>query len=190
MATQYYTATSIDGYIADSDNSLEWLFQMGEAPGMEEDYPQFMGAVGALAMGSTTYEWILDHTGLREDPSQWEHDVPCWVFSSRELPRLAGADIRFVSGAVGPVHAEMAAAAGDKNIWLVGGGELVGQFYDQGLLDELVLGVASVTLGAGAPLLPRRITGLRLLSARQYGESFVSLRYAVSPARGDQQPPG
>ena len=51
----------------------------------------------------------------------------------------------------------MVEAAGGKNVWLVGGGELVGQFYDHGLLDELIVTIASVTLGAGAPLLPRAI---------------------------------
>jgi Dihydrofolate reductase len=49
----------------------------------------------------------------------------------------------------------MVAAAGNKNVWIVGGGELAGQFYDQGLLDELFVQVGSVTLGAGKPLLPR-----------------------------------
>jgi dihydrofolate reductase len=87
------------------------------------------------------------------------------------------------------VHAEMVAAAGAKNVWLVGGGDLVGQFHDAGLLDELILGVASVTLGGGAPLLPRRIVTppLRLISAQQYGGSFVSLRYAVAhPSAAEQ----
>ena len=58
--------------------------------------------------------------------------MPSWVFSSRELPRVDGPDIRFVSGDVAPVHAEMVEAAGGKNVWLVGGGELVGQFHDAG----------------------------------------------------------
>jgi dihydrofolate reductase len=56
----------------------------------------------------------------------------------------------------------MSRAAGDKNIWLVGGGDLVGQFADQGLLDEILVGVAPVTLGQGAPLLPRRLTASQL----------------------------
>jgi dihydrofolate reductase len=184
MLTQYYTATSIDGYIADADNSLEWLFQMGQDESMKDEYPTFIADVGAIAMGSTTYEWILNYTNVLEDPSKWEYDLPAWVFSSRELPPVKGADIRFVSGNVAPVHAEMVAAAGGKNVWLVGGGDLVGQFHDQGLLDELILGVASVTLGSGAPLLPRRITTppLRLREVRQYGESFVTLRYTVPRA--------
>ena len=87
-----------------------------------------------------------------------------------------------MSGDVGPVHDEMVAAAAGHNVWLVGGGDLVGQFFDAGRLDEIILGVASVTLGSGAPLLPRRITDppLRLLEATRYGTGFVTLRYAVT----------
>jgi len=183
MKTQYYTATSIDGFIADADNSLEWLFAAAgtDDPSVQEEYPQFMADVGAMAMGSTTYEWIAEHTGFLEQPSKWEYTIPTWVFSSRELPIPDGVDIRLVRGDVRPVHAEMADAAGGKNVWLVGGGELVGQFHDAGLLDELVLGVAPVFLGAGAPLLPRRITAptLRLTDVTRSGATFVTLRYAV-----------
>jgi dihydrofolate reductase len=190
VKTQYYTATSIDGFIADADNSLEWLFQVGSEgeEGPQEEYPQFMAEVGALAMGSTTYRWIAGHTGFLDDPAKWEYTIPTWVFSSRDLPKPEGLDIRFVRGDVRPVHAEMAAAAGGRNIWLVGGGDLVGQFYDSGLLDELILGVAPVFLGSGAPLLPRRITApaLKLTDVTRYGETFVTLRYAVmSPAGGE-----
>jgi hypothetical protein len=71
-------------------------------------------------------------------------------------PPVPGAKLTFVAGDVRPVHAAMRAAACDKNVWIVGGGELAGAFVDAGLLDELILGVAPVTLGAGAPLLPRR----------------------------------
>ena len=186
MKTQYYTATSIDGFIADSDNSLEWLFGAGEgdseATGMREEFPRFIDEVGALAMGSTTYAWVVEHLDVRDDPSAWPYKQPTWVFSSRPLPYVPGADVRLVSGDVTPVHAEMVEAAAGKNVWLVGGGELVGQFYDRGLLDEITLGVAPVFLGSGAPLLPRRIVWptLKLLEATAYGSSFVTLRYAVT----------
>jgi dihydrofolate reductase len=71
----------------------------------------------------------------------------------------------------------MLTAARDKNIWLMGGGDLVGQFHDQGLLDEVIVQIASVTLGHGAPLLPRRITAppLKLLSATVHGTAFAEL---------------
>jgi dihydrofolate reductase len=75
----------------------------------------------------------------------------------------------------------MVAAAGGKNVWIVGGGELAGQFYDRGLLDELFVRVDSVTLGAGKPLLPRAITSppLRLMSVRAVGTGFAELHYDV-----------
>jgi dihydrofolate reductase len=75
----------------------------------------------------------------------------------------------------------MTAAAAGKNLWIVGGGELAGQFYDQGLLDELFVQVGSVTLGAGKPLLPRAITSppLRLVSVRAVGTGFAELHYEV-----------
>lgn len=116
MTTQYYTATSIDGFIADSDNSLEWLFQVGDEASMTDAYPAFIAEVGALAMGSTTYEWVAAQTGFLQDSTKWEYTVPTWVFSSRDLPRNDGLDIRFVSGDVAPVHAQMVQAAGSKNV--------------------------------------------------------------------------
>ena len=191
MKTQYYTATSIDGFIADPDNSLEWLFTVGSSGDdgpMDDEYPNFMADVGAMAMGSTTYEWIAGHTGFLDNPGKWEYTLPTWVFSSRELPVPDGLDIRVVRGDVRPVHAEMAAAVSGRNIWLVGGGDLVGQFYDHGLLDELILGVAPVFLGSGAPLLPRRITAptLKLTDVTRYGETFVTLRYTVMRPAGEE----
>lgn len=181
MKTSYYTATSINGFIADSKNGLDWLFQFGEIEGMEDHYPRFIARVGALAMGATTYEWILNHEGLIDHPEKWPYTVPAWVFSHRDLPAVPGADIRFVQGDVRPVHAAMAEAAGGKDIWLVGGGELVGQFHDAGLLDELIVAVAPVMLEGGAPLLPRRITSpaLRLTNVERFGEVFVVLTYTV-----------
>ena len=102
---------------------------------------------------------------------------------------MPGADLRFVSGDVAPVHAQMVEAAAGRNVWVVGGGDLVGQFADVGLLDDLILGVGSVFLGAGAPLLPRRITPprLRLVSATAHGEDFATLRYELVGAAPDSQ---
>jgi dihydrofolate reductase len=102
------------------------------------------------------------------------------VFTHRDLPAIPGANLTFVQGDVRPVHAQMTEAAGGRNIWLVGGGDLVGQFADRQLLDEILLGVAPVTLGAGAPLLPRRLTSseLELVEVDRYGQ-FARLVYRV-----------
>lgn len=185
MKTQYYTATTLDGFIATIDDSLEWLFPLGDIGATS--YPQFIKDVGALAMGSHTYEWMLRHaikpgTGEAEP---WPYGQPAWVFSSRGLPAIPNADIRFVKGDVRPVHGEMTRAASGKNLWIVGGGDLVGQFHDAGLLDELIVQVASVTLGAGKPLLPRSITRppLRLTSVQMFGPGFAELRYEVPHGR-------
>jgi dihydrofolate reductase len=181
MRTLYYTATSLDGFIATPDDSLEWLFPLGDIN--ETGYPEFIKQVGALAMGSSTYEWMLRHvmkpgTGAG---NPWPYSQPTWVFSSRSLPGIPSADVRFVKGDVRPVHDQMRAAAQGKNIWLVGGGDLVGQFYDAGFLDELIIQVGSVTLGAGKQLLPRQITSppLKLVSVKRFGPGFAELRYEV-----------
>ncbi|HEX7311856.1 MAG TPA: dihydrofolate reductase family protein [Gaiellaceae bacterium] len=181
--TQYYTATTLDGYIADEHNSLDWLFEVDRAEGDDHSFARFFADVGAMAMGATTYEWVLDHDHLLDHPEKWHAyygKTPCWVFTHRTLPPVPGADIRFVQGDVRPVHQEMTHAAGERNIWLVGGGELVGQFTDCGLLDEVLVGIAPVTLGGGAPLLPRRLTAadLELVDVAR-DKQFVRLSYRL-----------
>lgn len=84
-------------------------------------------------MGATTYEWVLGHDNLLAQPEKWREwygDIPSWVFTHRDLPLVPGADITFVSGDVRPVHGAMVEAAEGKNVWLTGGGELVGAFAD------------------------------------------------------------
>jgi dihydrofolate reductase len=138
--TQYYTATTLDGYIADPDNSLDWLFTRQREDDGPLNYGEFIAEVGALAMGSTTYEWLLDHEFADKDPPDWKwpYDIPCWVFTHRQLPVVPDAAIEFTSADVAAVHKEMVDAAGDRNVWIVGGGDLAGQFADLGLLDEVI----------------------------------------------------
>jgi dihydrofolate reductase len=172
MATQYYAACSLDGFIATLDDSLDWLLQFGDVSGTS--YPQFIRGVGALAMGSITYEWILANGG-------WSYQQPAWVFTSRILPKPPpGANVKFVHEDVAQVYRQMASMAGHRNIWIVGGGELAGQFYDRGLLDELIVQVAPVLLGRGKPLLPRaRIDPpMKRTSVETYGP-FTEIRYSL-----------
>jgi dihydrofolate reductase len=168
--TQYYTATTLDGFIAGPDDSLDWLFVQEQDHEGPLNYYGFVSDVGAGAMGATTYEWILERHS-----EKWPYDFPCWVFTHRDLPTLPG--VQLTSGDVASVHGELVAAAEGKNVWIVGGGELVGQFADVGLLDEVIVFIAPVTLGAGKPLLPRRLE-LRL---EETGRSvdFAVARYSV-----------
>lgn len=177
----YYTATSINGYIADEDNSLQWLFDVG-GDGTDE-FPAFVSSIGVQVMGSSTYEWLLTNEKLLETPEKWRQvfgDMPTRVFTARELPRPETASFEFRRGAVIEHEAELRSLAGDRDVWVMGGGDLAGQFFDAGILDRIELTVAPVFLSGGAPLLPRFIpaASLRLVEARQQG-SFVSMRYDV-----------
>jgi len=185
MATIYYTATTLDGFLATPDNSLDWLFEVPGASEAESSIGDFVAGVGALAMGSTTYEWVLEHEQMMDHPEKWQEwyaERPTWVFSHRDLPLIPGADLRVTSDDVRSVHAEMVAAAGEGDVWLMGGGDLVGQFDDAGLLDRVMVSIAPVTLGAGAPLLPRDIRSDRLtLTAVKQAGQFAELHYDVTP---------
>lgn len=173
MPTIYYTATSLDGFIATLDDDVSWLDRLPQPS--EDTYTRFIAEVGAIAMGRATYEFLLRHVEAGGDWPYPDHRV--WVFTHRDLPAREG--VRFVQGNVADIHPELVAAADGKDIWVCGGGDLAGQFLDAGHLDELVITVASQTLGAGKPLLPRQASW-RLLSARGLGEGFAELRYATA----------
>jgi dihydrofolate reductase len=68
--TQYYTAASIDGFIADRDNSLDWLSDAGSGAGKEDRFAGFFAGVGAMGMGARTYEWAVEHESLLEGSRQ------------------------------------------------------------------------------------------------------------------------
>jgi dihydrofolate reductase len=191
MATQYYCAMSLDGYIAESDDTLDWL--MGyegsfEGEGVEQgpmseggSYERFYEDVGALISGATTYEFVLDHMG---EDGEWPYKgKPCWVLSSRDLPVPAGedVDVRIVNAKVQDLHDEMIAAAGERHLWVVGGGNVASQFADEGLLDEVLVTVVPVVLGAGKPLFDRRLPGgpMQLMGTRTFATGMVELRYEI-----------
>lgn len=178
------TATSLNGWIADEDNSLAWLFAVegGDQPAD--------GLVPAghtvLVEGSTTYEWLLAEGDLLAHPQKWQEfhgRRPTFVFTTRTLPVPVGADVRFVRGPVADALPALREAAGGGDIWVVGGGDLAGQFLDANALDGIALSVAPVALTGGAPLLPRRVGAerLRLESATVVGQ-FARLVYRVLPA--------
>jgi dihydrofolate reductase len=180
----YKTATSLDGFIADESNSLGWLFAIERTDAEAGQHVEFLERVGVLVEGSTTYEWVLAEVNLLAEPHKWQGfygDRPTFVFSSRKLPRPRGADVRFVHGPVGKALPDIVAAAGKKDVWVVGGGDLAGQFFDAGALNKIEVSVAPVTLGRGAPLLPRRIESnqMSLLSAST-GAQFIHATYAIT----------
>ena len=180
----YYTASSLDGFIADENNSLEWLFEVARYPD-DDSWHAFLDGIGAMVMGATTYEWVVAHHDLLVHPERWYADYadrPCFVFTHRELPPAPGVDLRFVSGDVATSYDRIVAAADGRDVWLVGGGDLVGQFDDAGHLDEVQVGICPVFLGAGAPVLPRRITSQRL-TVREVRRSDQQVHVVLDVAR-------
>lgn len=175
MTTTYLTAATLDGFIATEDHDLGWLFDLqGEISG--NPYDAFIAGVGAMAMGATTYTWVLEH-----EKGAWPYDLPTWVFTHRDLALPEGGRVTLTSSDVAEVHAEMVRAAGGRDVWLVGGGDLVGQFLDRDLLDEIWVSIAPVLLGSGAPLLPRRRTQqMRVLEVRHpEGDPMVHVHYSL-----------
>lgn len=178
---QYFVAASLDGFIATSDDRLDWLLQFDGFAGGKESYDAFMAEVGALVMGGATYAWLLEH-----EPGSWPYpSTPCWVFTHREHPVPEGSDITFVRGPVGEFVEDLRQQAGGRNVWVVGGGVLAAQFAGAGALDELIVSVIPVVLGAGKALLP--LTGptppLDLISSHTLGRGIVELRYRFGGSR-------
>ena len=177
--TQYYTATTLDGFIADPDNSLDWLFTRKR----EDDGPL---NYGEFIAHSVRWRWDLRHTnGSSTTNSQtrirWAGNGPTTyrAGSLRTGNCLSSPTrrIEFTSADIATVHGKMVAEAGDRNVWIVGGGDLAGQFADVGLLDEIIVSIAPVTLGQGAPLLPRRVE-LRLDELGRNGD-LACARFSV-----------
>jgi dihydrofolate reductase len=172
--TQYFVAATVDGFIADPHGGLDWLTSI--EGGADDTYKRFLPTVGALVMGASTYEWML--ANVKEWPY---HGMPSWVFTHRELPAFqGGADVRFVSGAPAEHIEDLRTAAGERNLWMVGGGELASQFAEAELLDDLLLTVAPVVLGAGIPLFAHGLPGrVRLTGTREFASGMVELRYEL-----------
>ncbi len=175
MRTVYMTATSLDGFIADENNSLDWLFS-ADSSAVDEPTHDFIANAGAIVTGAGTYEWFLRHEGHKP----WPHRTPTWVLTHRDLPRVEG-DLRFVAAdtdeELRAVHKEMVAAADGRDVWVLGGGGVAADLARLGLLDVVDVSIAPVTLGAGSPLLAGRVD-LRVLEVHRASD-FACARYAV-----------
>jgi dihydrofolate reductase len=168
-----HIATSADGYIARPDGDLEWLTSR-PAPEGFYGIAAFVKSIDTKLLGRKTYEASL-RMGAKFD-SNGRHIV----FSRRAPPADPPRGVEFVSGPIGPFVSRLREKAG-KDIWLMGGGELIASFLDETAIDEFVISVAPVFIGDGIPLLARRPrhVPLELLSTERYADGLVQLRYRV-----------
>jgi dihydrofolate reductase len=174
----YYVGSSLDGYIAQDGGGLAWLEKFNDVEGLGDSYRSFEQGVGCVVMGGDTYQWIRDH-----HPGEWSYRVPCWVFSHHELAADDGVDVVIVRGDVAVFADELRRDAGEKDIYIVGGGDLAGQFLGAGLLHRIVVTYVPVVLGGGVPLFGARALGtardFRLVGLTQRGGT-VELDYRVA----------
>ena len=171
-----HIATSADGYIARPDGDLDWLTSR---PAPEGFYGMnaFMKSIDTQVLGRKTYEASL-RLGAKFDSK-----IRNIVFTRHAPPLDAPPCVEFVSDAVGPFVNRLRTQAG-KDIWLVGGGEIIASFLDEGAIDEFVVSVAPVFIGDGIPLIARRHrhVPLHLRSVEQFEDGLVQVHYAVGNA--------
>lgn len=175
MKTVYYTASSLDGFIIDTDDSLDWLITRNIDQQGPFGYDEFITTIGALVMGSATYEWIV-----KNQPGEWMYEQPAWVLTHRPQIVAAGHPVQVFSGDIADLHPHLVEAAAGKDVWVVGGGDVAAQYVRAGLIDEMIVSYAPCTLGAGSPVLPVRSEWV-LADSAPNGE-FVCARWVRTPA--------
>lgn len=177
--TIYYTAVSVDGFIADPQGSLDWLDGLQNDPDGLLGWTAFDASVGSFVMGRATFDWLL--SGPLADPATpWPHRQPGWVLTHRPVERVPdGARLAFTDAPLGEVVAAAREAAAEADVWIAGGGVVASALARAGLIDEMWLSVAPVALGGGAPVLPAAVP-LRLVQEGRNGD-FAALRYLVGP---------
>ena len=170
MATVYYTASSLDGYIVDEAASLDWLTSRDIDQRGPFNYDEFIATIGAVVMGSATYEWIVAN-----HPGSWMYEQPSWVLTRRPHIIADGHPVQTFDGKVTELHPKLVSVASGKDVWVVGGGDVAAQFVSAGLVDEMVVSYAPCSLGAGSPVLPVRSEWVLVDSA--VNREFVCARW-------------
>lgn len=175
---RFFTATTLDGFLADEHDSLDWLLSQPTGEESILPYDDFIAGIGAIVTGRTTYRWVLDHDDTVD--GAWVFTQPTFLFTHRDVD-IARGDITVVAGDPARHRAALEEAADGRDVWIVGGGDLAADFARAGMLDEVFVSIAPVTLGAGKPLLGGRFD-LELLEHGTNG-ALLEARYRVVGAR-------
>jgi dihydrofolate reductase len=168
-----HIGTSADGYIARPDGDLEWLTSRPKPEGFY-GMSAFMRSIDTKLLGRKTYE-VSRGMGATFDAK-----TRTIVFSRHAPPADAPSGVEFVNGAIGPFVSRLREQPG-KDIWLMGGGELIASFLDEQTIDEFVLTVAPVFIGEGIPLIARRHRHLPLdlHSVERFEDGVVQVHYRI-----------
>ena len=166
-----YIATSLDGYIATEDDSLEWLFNI-EGEG-DNGYSEFYSTVDTILIGRRTYDWIIE----QEKGNFPYKNKKCYVFSKSESGK--NENVEFINQDVVEFTNKIKRLDGG-NIWLVGGGNLLHSFIKERLVDEFIITIAPTLIGHGIELFKKNDfeLELKLKNIRRFNQ-FVELHYEL-----------
>jgi dihydrofolate reductase len=176
-----HIATSADGYIARPDGDLDWLTSRPKPKGFY-GINAFMKSIDTMILGRKTYE-----VG-RQMGATFDSGGRTIVFSRQAPPADAPPAVEFVSRPIAPFVRQLQGQPG-KDIWLMGGGEIIASFLDAGAIDAFVITVNPVFIGDGIPLIARRHRHLPLVlqGTQSFEDGVVQLHYGVpsvdQPAR-------
>ncbi len=172
-----HIAASADGFIARVDGSVDWL----ERPDLKGDYgmAEFYGSIDTILWGRKTYDMALDFQKRGLAGSAFDTKIKNYVFTHTP-PAEAPKGIEFVKAPVKDFSAKLRAQNG-KNIWMMGGAEIIGSFLDAGEIDEFVITVIPVFISEGIPLIAsrRRTVPLSLVTSRAFEDGVIQLHYSV-----------
>ncbi len=171
-----YIAASLDGYIARKDGSLDWLTDLPGSDGSDHGYAEFYETIDTVIMGRKTYEEVLGFD------VEWPYaDAGTYVVSRSTQQKIRTDNTRLLGDDVIDTIRKMKASDG-KDIWLVGGGELVSLFLQHGLIDQVILSIAPVILGDGIPLFPGIVNEVRLVldGVKAFSTGITTLTYSIN----------
>ena len=164
--------TSADGYIARPDGDIEWLTRRPPPKGFY-GIGKFMQSIDTKLLGRKTYDASVRMGATFDSKSR------TYVFS-RQPPSSVPAGVEFIAGGIGAFAKRLREMKG-KNIWMMGGGEIIASFLDEGAIDEFIICVIPVFIGEGIPLIaPRhRDVRLSLRSVERFPDGVVQIHYEV-----------
>ncbi len=166
-----YIASSIDGYIAKPDGSVDWLEDFPNPDQPDMGYFDFIKDVDTLLFGAKTYRQVLTF-------GEWPYEgKESFVFSRN--PVAAHDDkATFISGDIVHFVNDLKTKPG-KTIWLVGGGEINSLLLNNDLIDEIILTLVPMVLGNGVPLFAHGKLDkvLKLSSTKTYTNGMVQMKY-------------
>jgi dihydrofolate reductase len=166
-------AVSADGYIARPDGNLDWLTKRSAPKGFY-GLPTFMRSVDAKIIGRRTFDVSV---GMGTPFNAKDRH---YVFSRQPAPSLLPAGVEFVSHPIGEFAKRLREQPG-KNIWMMGGGEIIASFLDEGAIDEFIISIVPIFIGEGIPLIaPRhREMPLKLRSVKSFPDGVVQVHYDI-----------